>query len=93
MATVKQRLAAAAKKVQAQKDEDAMERVIVTRGMVGICHMQVCTVVNATDEEILAVANRENPSGTSLGWCKVLRDDAPVACDAYPRRRHFLVEC
>ena len=70
-----------------------MDRVIITRGMIGLCHMQVCVGVEATDEEILAVANRENPSGTALGWCEVLRSGAPTVCDEYPERRHLLVQC
>ena len=78
------------------------ERVIVTRPMVGICHMQVCTMHDATDEEILAVCNRENPSGTSNGWSTVIRatavdetwgDTRPVACGSEKDRRHFLVSC
>lgn len=69
-----------------------MDRVIVTRAMVGIAHMQVCAVEDATDEEILRVCNRENPSGTSLGWCEVYRQN-PVVCLTYPERRHFLVGC
>lgn len=82
-----------------------MERVIVTNPMVGICHMQVCAVSDATDEEILSVCNRQNASGTSNGWSSVIREDAPssetwptekmkpVACKDYPDRRHFLVAC
>jgi len=69
-----------------------MDRVIITRGVVGIAHMQVCVIKDATDEEILKVCNQENPSGTSLGWCEVYRQN-PVVCSQYPDRRHFLVEC
>ena len=52
-----------------------------------------------TDEEILRVCNKENPSGTTLGWCSVVRSDAkepkrnPVACAQEPGRTHFLVAC
>ena len=67
-------------------------RVIITRGMVGICHMQVCIVKDATDEEILRVCNGENPSGTSLGWATVLRSDM-VTCDNDKDRQHLLVQC
>jgi len=66
--------------------------VIITRGIVGICHMQVCIVKDATDEEILKVCNGENPSGTSLGWSTVLRHDA-VTCDDDKERQHLLVQC
>lgn len=38
-----------------------MDRVLVIRTFVGICHMQVCAVNDATDEEILAVCNHANP--------------------------------
>ena len=76
-----------------------MERVEVTRCIVGISYMQVCAVADATDEEILAVCNRENPSGTTNGWMRICRDDhpaenlRPVPCASYPERRHFLVAC
>ena len=77
-----------------------MKRVIVTRPMLGLCHMQVCVVEDATDEEILAVCNAENPSGTTNGWSIVLHDDdeswgktAPVRCEDYPDRLHYLVAC
>lgn len=73
-------------------------RVMVTRPVVGIWHMQVCAVADATDEEILTVCNRENPSGTSLGWTTVERSPegeptAPVACANDPTRHHLLVSC
>ena len=74
-----------------------MNRVIVTNIFVGICHMQVCAVPDATDEEILAVCNRENPSGTTSGWTQVKRAEdepsRPVACQQDPARTHFLVAC
>jgi len=80
-----------------------MGRVEVTRIMVGICHMQVCTVEDATDEEILTVCNRDNPSGTSNGWSVVHRhedpDDTvfhtpgPGPCEEHDGRLHILVSC
>ncbi len=67
----------------------------MTKCMIGICHMQVCAVADASDAEILSVCNRENPSGTSMGWSVVLRsgDGEPVTCEQYVERRHFLVSC
>lgn len=76
-----------------------MERVIVTRPVVGLAAMQVCAVKDATDEEILTVCNRENPAGTSGGWAVVCRENgpwgeiAPVVCDDNPDRLHFIVMC
>lgn len=82
-----------------------MERVVVTRAMIGICHMQVCAIKDVTDEEILDVCNAENPSGTSNGWASVIREQGdnpefwggdkmlPVKCDDDPERLHFLVAC
>jgi hypothetical protein len=81
-----------------------MNRVKVTKCMVGICGMQVCAVKDATDEEILAVCNRENPSGTSNGWSEVVReiDEScayrtknmqPGQCETYEDRMHFIVIC
>lgn len=72
-----------------------MTRVQGTRAIVGICHMQVCAVADATDEEILAVCNAENRSGTELGWTTVHRSgrSAPVPCADDPTRLHIMVNC
>jgi len=79
-----------------------MNRVVITRDFVGVCHMQVCAIADATDEEILEVCNHNNPSGTSNGWSKVHRkegekflgvDIGPVKCNDNPGRIHYLVAC
>lgn len=81
-----------------------MEKVIVTRPMVGIAGMQVCAAKHATDEEILEVCNRENPAGTMNGWGDVVRGrrdpscvipdhHEPVQCADFPDRIHLLVLC
>ena len=74
------------------------KRVLVTRPFVGICHMQVCAMADVTDEEILVVCNKENPTGTQNGWSKVCRKNdkfwgkmAPVTCAQNPGRKHFMV--
>jgi hypothetical protein len=69
--------------------------IVVSRAFVGICHMQLCAPPNATDSRLLEVANRENPSGTTWGWTRVVRDGggAPVPCATDPARVHFLVSC
>jgi hypothetical protein len=81
--------------VAVQNSVEVKPRILVTRAMCGICHMQVCVVKDATDEEILEVCNRENPAGTSLGWGTVCRGDehAPVICDDDPERLHLMVSC
>jgi hypothetical protein len=78
----------------------AEQRVIVTRAIMGICHMQVCACKDATDEEILATCNSENPSGTQNGWSVVCHADdefwgklAPVKCEDDPERIHYMVAC
>ena len=76
-----------------------LDRVIVTRHIIDACHMQVCAVKNATDKEMLEVANAENPAGTTGGWSTVLRDNkntlktAPVECNNDPERIHFILQC
>ncbi len=81
-----------------------MDRVIVTKAMVGICGMQVCAEKDATNDEILAVCNQDNPSGTTNGWSRVVRNidkeswftdetALPIQCESYPDRIHFLVIC
>jgi hypothetical protein len=75
-----------------------MKRIIITNPFHGICHMQVCAEKNATDEEILKVCNKENPSGTTNGWSTVLRNEEdpnmnPVKCADNPNRLHLLIQC
>ena len=84
------------KRTEAQIDE----RVVITRTMVGIVHMQVCAVADATDDEILSICNRENPAGTSNGWSHVCREDdeywgktEPGPCADHSGRVHYLVHC
>jgi len=61
--------------------------------------MQVCAVKDATHEEILEVANRENPAGTSGGWMEVADENhipeniRPVKCDDDPDRIHYILIC
>ncbi len=69
-----------------------MNRVVVTRPIVGICFMQVCAVSDATDEEILVVANADNTAGTERGWTTVFRDNV-VTCAQDSSRVHLMVGC
>lgn len=76
------------------------DRVVISRPIVGLAHMQVCAVDDATDDEILAACNRLNRSGTTNGWTTVHRsadefwgDVAPVACHDHVGRMHFIVGC
>lgn len=75
-----------------------MDRVIVTRPMLGLTGMQVCCVKDATDKEILEVCNTQNPSGTTNGWGEVIRKSTetiagPVQCDNDKDRLHIIVTC
>jgi hypothetical protein len=76
-----------------------MDRVVVTSPWMGLIAMQVCALKDATDEEILKVCNRDNPAGTTNGWCTVVRKDEehperkPVLCADDPERMHFIVLC
>lgn len=78
-----------------------MNKVVINKAMLGIFNMSACADKNATDEEILEVCNRENPSGTSNGWVTVVRknhpeapkESWPVICAADPNRLHFIIGC
>lgn len=73
---------------------EVMNRVVVTRAILGLCHMQVCAVKDATDEEVLDVCNRENPAGTRAGWAKVERETrGEVECNDHAERIHLIVSC
>ena len=74
-----------------------MNRVVITKPIVGVAHMQVCAVKDATDEEILAKC-AENVAGTQHGWTTVLRQEdkswGPTPCFAdISGRVHFYVMC
>jgi len=80
--------------------DETDERVIITRAIVGVCHMQVCVASDVTDDEILAVCNSENPAGTLNGWSHICRENdefwgktEPNSCANYPGRMHYLVCC
>jgi hypothetical protein len=72
-----------------------LDRVSITCPVIGLCFMQACAVADATDEEILEVCNRENPSGTTGGWSCIIKrgKGKPVKCADYPDRMHYLIEC
>jgi hypothetical protein len=80
-----------------------LKRVEVISDYYGLTCMQVCVVHDASDKEILGVCNRENPSGTSAGWNKVVRKLEDVSwavegsllghCKDFPERIHFLIFC
>lgn len=77
-------------------DNDFSQRIIVTAPFIGICHMQVCAVNDATDEEILREANKQNPSGTTNGWSSIVREvpHGPGPCADNPdSRTHYLLAC
>lgn len=77
-----------------------MDRIVTTNPMVGIIAMQVCAEADVTDEEILRHCNQDNPSGTTAGWCKVVRTEEdgmpnalPGPCAEHKGRTHFIVTC
>lgn len=75
-----------------------MNRIVTTKFMHGIAEMQVCCEADCNDEEILDHCNKDNPSGTTLGWCTVVRNDErkdrnPVVCADDAKRIHVLVGC
>jgi len=84
-----------------------MNKVVIMRGIIGVYTMQVCAHKDATDNEILSVANQENPSGTTNGWTGICRKSedhpdhpaidgktlGPVQCADNPERQHILLTC
>ena len=88
---------------QKELDRIASERVCVSMPVAGVYAMQVCAVDDATDEEILYVCNRDNPSHAGYTkWNEVVRDPkksnlgpgaAPGPCAELKGRIHFIVRC
>lgn len=81
---------------QTQEPQEIAD-VIVTRAVLGICHMQVCAHKTVPHDAVEREANRENPAGTEHGW-RLLLDDAaenqrPVVCETHPDRLHYMLVC
>lgn len=81
---------------------DFTKRVLVLLPYLGIASMAVCAVKDATDQEILEVANKENPlpptALAAIEWSKVRRDLGksafwPHSCMVCAGRKHFQLEC
>jgi len=76
-----------------------MNKIETVKPVHGICHMIVCSTKEATDKEILDFCNKDNPSGTTLGWATVIRNDKkhpqcnPLVCNDNKDRLHFMVGC
>lgn len=79
-----------------------MKRVEITKEYLGLAGMQVCAEKDVSDQEILNICNRLNPSGTSGGWQEVVRSVdkeyikesmLPVNCEKHNNRIHFIVIC
>ncbi len=73
-----------------------IQRVKITKAILGIVHMQVCAVEDATDEEILEFCNRKNAAGATTVWMKVIREGsegpfAPAKCKEHEGRTHFVI--
>lgn len=79
-----------------------MEDVIVTKPMIGICHMQACVQKGVEDDHILKRVNELNLCGTINGWSRVIRKpleeydvegQLPVQCVDYEDREHVIIVC
>ena len=72
-----------------------MNRIETLSFFNGFCYMNVCAEADVTDKEILEFCNKDNPSGTTLGWTHVTRlgEGKPVTCEDHKDRKHFLVRC
>lgn len=56
---------------------------VVTR--MGLFHMQVCVPLDWGDEQVLNLANNENPCGTEHGW--VIRKESDESLGNDPERQ------
>lgn len=76
-----------------------MEKIVILRAMNGFFYMNVCADKSATDDEIVAFCNRDNPSGTTNGWSVIRNPDkeysnrAPVECANDSSRIHLMLSC
>lgn len=72
-----------------------MDDVVVTNPFVTLTAMQVCAKNGLMDEFILSEANRLNPSGTTAGWCEIVRegDAKPGKCADHLDRTHYIIIC
>ena len=67
-----------------------MEKFILTR--IGIFSAQVCA--EGTYDEALDWVNKTNPAGLINNWQKSGEGSlAPVKCEEYPERTHYMFSC
>lgn len=57
-----------------------MDKVVITKRWLGLGGMQVCASRDATDKEILAVCNADNPAAIEAGWSTVVRSVDEPGC-------------
>lgn len=67
-----------------------MDKHIVTK--TGALNVQVCS--EGTHDEALEWVKENSPSGTEHNWCEDERPEvAPVKCEQYPERTHYVFTC
>ena len=81
------------------------QRVLVTMPYAGFRAMQLCAVADATDEELLAECNKDNPQLVTGGWHHIIRsledckkhgineNAVPGDCVECKGRKHFIAVC
>ena len=73
-----------------QVTEMSMEKHIMTK--MGLLSTQVCS--ESSFEDALDWLCRENPAGTTNNWSKDERKEvAPVQCEKFPTRKHYIFTC
>lgn len=67
-----------------------MDKHILTKN--GLLDAQVCS--EGTYDEALEFIRNDNPAGTKNNWSKNLEGPfAPVKCESYPERTHYMFIC
>jgi hypothetical protein len=75
--------------------DSSMPSIVVTRPMIGICHMCICTTISPDRKsEINDELKKQGLaySGTQSGW---MLDESygPVPCEKYKDRWHYICVC
>ena len=81
-------------RTQIDHSEEAIPKEAMLISRVGALNVQACCLPSVSEEEMTRFVNSEVMCGTSNGWVFSKRPEvAPVACEKFLERTHYIFDC